>query len=116
MKRRDACLLIAGAPAALAADFTSNWPRKPDQIWLGPEYWANRLQDWRLREGRIECFQSGGDRNVYLLTHELSSRAEAFETRVKLGRLEGERLPDDRGYAGFRIGMRGPFNDYRDTA
>jgi phosphodiesterase/alkaline phosphatase D-like protein len=113
VKRRQACLLIAGAPA-LAADFASNWSSGSDQIWLGPEYWANRLQDWRLSKGRIECSFAGGDRNVFLLTHELSSRAEPFEIRVKLGPLED--APGGQGYAGFRIGMKGPFNDYRDTA
>lgn len=68
-----------------------------------------------MRNGRIECAVSGGDRNVYLLTHELSDRAEPFETRVRLGRLD-EMAASEPGYAGLRIGMRGPFNDYRDTA
>ena len=116
MKRRDACLLLASAPAALAADFASNWMRQSDQIWLGPEYWANRLQDWRLAGGRIECVAAGGDRNVFLLTHELSNRDQAFETRVKIGTLNAERQQTEPGYAGFRIGLRAPFNDYRDTA
>ncbi len=116
MKRRQACLLIAAAPAAAAADFASSWPPNADQVWLGPEYWANRLQDWRLRNGRIECTVSGGDRNIFLLTHELSSRAEAFETRVHFGRMEEDTTSQGEGFVGFRIGMRGPFNDYRDTA
>lgn len=115
MKRREACLLLAAAPAA-AADFVSSWPSSSDQIWLGPEYWANRLQDWRLRKGRIECASPGGDRNVFLLTHELSNRVQPFETRVKLGRLDDEAAQLGEGFAGFRIGMRGPFEDYRDTA
>jgi PhoD-like phosphatase. len=115
MKRRDACLLLAAAPA-VAANFTSNWPQGGDQTWLGPEYWANRLQEWRLRKGRIECVVAGGDRNVALLTHDLSARAAAFEMRVKLGRLEEDAAELKQGYAGFRAGMRGLFNDYRDSA
>lgn len=108
MKRRQACLLLASAPAA-AANFAT---APSEQTWLGPQYWANRLQDWRLSDGRIECAVAGGDRNVYLLTHELSKRLEPFEIRAKLGRLDqaGE------GFAGFRVGMRGLFDDYRDTA
>jgi alkaline phosphatase D len=112
MRRRDACFLLAAAPAA-AADFASNWPAAADQVWLGPEYWANRLQDWRVHDGRIECVTAGGDRNVFLLTHELAARAQPFETRVALGRLD---TSAGDGFAGFRIGMRGPFNDYRDSA
>src|SRR5437660_4438424 len=59
MRRRDACLLLAAAPAA-AADFVSKWPANAEQVWLGPEYWANRLQDWRVANGRIECVAAGG--------------------------------------------------------
>jgi alkaline phosphatase D len=114
MKRREACLILAATPA-VAADFVSNWQGGANQTWLGSQYWANRLQDWRLRDGRIECTTAGGDRNVALLTHELSSRAQPFETRVKLGYLEHPRAGEP-GYAGFRIGMRGPFDDHRDTA
>ena len=108
MRRRDALKVFLSTPA-LAADFGSSW--STDQTWLGPEYWANRLQDWRVAGGRIECVTGGGDRNVALLTHELSSRAQPFETRVKLGKIAGT-----QGYAGFRVGMKGPFHDYRDTA
>src|SRR4051794_28074915 len=98
MNRRDALTLFLSTPA-LAADFASSW--STDQIWLGPEYWANRLQDWRVANGRIECTTGGGDRNVALLTHELAARPQAFETRVKLGHLAGK-----DGYAGIRVGMK----------
>ena len=115
MRRRDACLLLAAAPAA-AADFASSFSSNSNQVWLGPAYWANRLQDWRLRNGRMECHTAGEDRNVFLLTHELSARAEPFETRVKIGELEENPGRPEQGWIGFRIGMRGPFHDYRDTA
>ena len=45
------------------------------RTWLAPAYWANRLQDWRLSGGRIECLQSAkddGGRTVSVLTRELS--------------------------------------------
>jgi hypothetical protein len=114
MKRREACLILAATPA-VAADFVSNWPGAADQVWLGPQYWANRLQDWLLRDGRIECTTAGGDRNVFLLTHALSTRPQPCETRVKLGYLQRPEAGEP-GFAGFRIGMNGPFDDYRDTA
>ncbi len=100
------------ATAAVTA-FQSAWAQQPDQVWLGPDYWANPLQDWRLRAGRIECHVSGGDRNVYLLTRELSSRAQKFEMRVRLGKLGDA---GGEGFAGFRVGIRGPFKEYRDSA
>ncbi|WP_370980924.1 hypothetical protein [Agaribacterium sp. ZY112] len=26
-----------------------------ERPWLGADFWANRLQDWQLNNGRIEC-------------------------------------------------------------
>ncbi len=116
MNRRQACILLAAAPAA-AVDFESRWPRGAARPWIGPEYWANPLQDWRLREGRIECFVPGGDRNVYLLTHEIGGQAGSFDMRVRLGRIASEtNQPGGEGFAGFRVGIRGRYNDYRDSA
>jgi hypothetical protein len=37
-------------------------------------------------------------------------------TRVKLGRLEEDTAPLQPGFAGFRLGIHGHFNDYRDSA
>jgi hypothetical protein len=72
------------------------------------------MQDWRLAEGRMECFVSGGDRNVYWLTHEISDASGAFTMSVRLGRMTGEELGE--GYVGFRTGIRGHFHDWRDNA
>ena len=37
--------------------FESDWHKNPkiQRTWIGPEFWANRLQDWQLRSGRLEC-------------------------------------------------------------
>jgi hypothetical protein len=26
--------------------FHSSWPESTQRYWIGPDYWANRLQDW----------------------------------------------------------------------
>jgi hypothetical protein len=64
----------------------------------------------------MECFVSGGDRNVYLLTHEIPAEPGSFEMRVRLGRLEDNAEAPGEGFAGFRVGIRGRYNDYRDSA
>src|SRR5579864_2823163 len=115
LSRRQFNRLLAASPAvalpipALAAGTT-------ERPWIGPQFWANPLQDWRLRDGRIECFVSGGDRNVYLLTHEVVREAGTLEMKVKLGRLEGSGGAGQVGFAGFRVGIHGRENDYRDSA
>ena len=85
------------------------------RVWLGPDYWANPLQDWRKAGDRIECHVAGGDRNVFWLVKEIAPKAD-FRMSVRLGELPGAGTSQRQGWAGFRIGMRGHFNDYRDTA
>ncbi|MBI4910830.1 MAG: alkaline phosphatase D family protein [Acidobacteria bacterium] len=102
------------AAAAYAADFHSNWSASIERPWLGPDYWSNPMQDWRVRNGRIECTQSGGERSVFLLTRELTAASGDLSMDVRLGRLD--RVPLDRGWVGFRFGIRGHFSDYRDSA
>jgi alkaline phosphatase D len=115
LSRRQFNRLLAASPAAalripaLAAGAT-------ERPWIGPQFWANPLQDWRLREGRMECFVSGGDRNVYLLTHEVVGAAGTLEMKVKVGRLAGSTGGAQAGFAGFRVGIHGRENDYRDSA
>ena len=41
------------APLVQAEDFESQWPESLERIWIGPEYWANRLQDWRISQGGL---------------------------------------------------------------
>ena len=42
-----------GDPLEFHAGFSSGIER----CWIGPDYWANRLQDWRLVDGRLECVE-----------------------------------------------------------
>jgi hypothetical protein len=73
------------------------------------------LQDWQLSNGRVECFVSGGYRNLFLLTHRLEKVIEPFEMSVQFGRLDPMDLLD-QGWIGFSLGIRGQFDDYRDDA
>lgn len=97
------------------AEFASHWGglHRP---WVGPEYWAGPLQDWRVANDRLECFVSGGNRLVFLTTHEVASPGRGFETRVRLGALDGNRPRTERGWVGLRIGIRGTLPDYRNAA
>ena len=109
-------LLLGASPWLGAAEFQSAWPTDADRAWAGPDYWANPMQDWHLRNGLLECHVAGGDRNVFLLTREISSRPGDLDVSVTLGRLAGDSGPLGEGFVGFRVGIRGAFADYRDSA
>ncbi|MEW4530454.1 alkaline phosphatase D family protein [Maioricimonas sp. JC845] len=98
--------------AAVADEFRSRWDDQYDRIWLGPEYWANPMEDWRLEDGRIECTRPAAGRSVHLLTHQLGQQQGDLETSVLVGRMDGD---DERGAAGFEIGIRSELGDYRSS-
>ncbi len=99
-----------------STSFTSHWDEGVERAWIGADYWSNPLQDWRVRDGRIENFGPGGDRNVFLLTREVGDQSGTLAMKVRLGRLDKEPAQLEEGWAGFRIGIRGSFDDYRDSA
>lgn len=81
-----------------------------DRIWVGPELWANPMEDWRVHDGRLECTSGGPNRNVHCLTGAVGKRFGEVKLSVRLGLIDGG---DGRGSAGFRIGIQDEIDDYR---
>jgi hypothetical protein len=55
------------------------------------------MQDWRVRNGRLECFVAGGDRHVYLLICTLRWPRNSFRLPVFREGVCTVRLLDERG-------------------
>ncbi|MFT7617956.1 MAG: alkaline phosphatase D [Planctomycetota bacterium] len=74
--------------------------------WLGSDYWGNRLQDWQLREGRIECTDrlARPRRTVHHLTRKMTETEGDFEVSVELGSVNPTRELEGDSAAGFLIG------------
>lgn len=81
--------------------------------WIGPEIWANPMEDWELDNGKARNTHSGGDRELVPLTVEVVEAAGDFEIAATF---EPEGKPLASGFIGFQLGLRGEFNDYRDSA
>ena len=98
-------LLVATLPMAQAdaTPFRSAWHPEIERTWIGPEFWANRLQDWRIANGRLECTTPGPGRNVGLLTRRIGPKASSCSISVRCGRIGGA----GPGWAGFRVGAKG---------
>ena len=109
------CLSILGQSCSSASadevDFRSNWKGSANRTWVGSNFWANPLQDWRVQDGRLECVTSGPNRNVQLLTYQLTPKSQAAIS-VRLTR------PSEGfdGWVGFRFASHGLFDDYRHAA
>ncbi|MBA7513295.1 hypothetical protein ES705_05310 [subsurface metagenome] len=97
-------------------EFNHQWPDNINRTWLGPDFWANRLQDWEINDGRINCLVSDRNRNVNLLTCRLSENDGDFSVSVVTGLINPESKSSDNNWIGMRIGAKGEFDDYRDDA
>jgi len=115
-----AVALCAVQQIAAADAFNADWSKTADRVWVGPEFWANRLHDWQIRGGRLECLADSARlpmRTLHLLTHRLIGRDGEFEISVRTGVIADD-LPtiNARSAAGFLIGAGGVRMDYRAAA
>ncbi len=103
----------AGAAEPVGSAYAEDWDDIPDRPWPGRAWYANRLQDWRVRDGRLECVSSAANvrgRSARLLTHDL---ARGF--RVRLAPVDAGPLAED-ALAGLLIGAGEEGDDPRRAA
>ncbi|MGE9267135.1 MAG: alkaline phosphatase D family protein [Verrucomicrobiales bacterium] len=104
------------AKAASAEGKTSRldrWHLTPDRVFLGGEFWANPMEDWKLAGGWATCQTSAAKRNLHSLTHQITKNAGTLEMSVRL------RLPENAGpktSGGFRIGVRSELDEVKSNA
>lgn len=101
------------------ARFNSPWKTSVDRVWLGPEYYANRLQDWRLQGGRLECVEGAPNfpvRTVHLLPAAFGAGTGTMEMEVRSGPIQSSGPMQEGAFRGFLIGVGGPHVDYRLSA
>ncbi len=113
-----ACGPLAIEPAVQAENYASVWHDTPDRTWVHESTWANRLQDWRVVDGGLECVEARprfGMRTLQLLSHRLGhlGREGSFRTRVIVDASDGDRAGSA---AGFLVGAGGAHVDPRLTS
>lgn len=117
-------LLLSTIPPQQAVPQSSPPPRIQDQsterIWIGPQFWANRLQDWRLHEGRFECVEQAARfplRTLMMLDQEVVAGDGSLHLEMTTGAMDDVASDQAaRGFRGFLIGAGGSHVDYRISA
>ncbi len=112
--RRDFVKTLGAAAAAglaraqnSAYSFESRW--KGSRIWIGPEYWANPLQNWRVDDGEVVAKAAPG-RTLHLLTHQAADAEGELRTEVTVRVVSGAA---GETWAGFVVGIRGGLPGYQ---
>lgn len=120
----SACRVVAVDPP-LGDGYRSRFEGLPERTWVGPEFWANRLQDWRIGRRRVECVEAGAGaalRTLHLVTHRTlfqkggAERDGSYRATVRLGALEPELPLGADAWAGFLVGAGGEHVDHRLSA
>ncbi|MEM9381054.1 MAG: hypothetical protein AAGB93_13970, partial [Planctomycetota bacterium] len=111
------CSVLGVEPASPTTVFASDWAERKDRRWVGERHWANRLQDWRLVDGGVECLEARprfGLRTLHLLTYWLGAEGEgSFRSVVRIEAPSGDRAGSA---AGFLFGAGGEHVDHRISA
>lgn len=91
-----------------------SWDQVADRTWAGEHFWANRLQDWEVKDGRLVCIQSSSKkpmRTVHLVSSRLSNKGN-FKMSVTTGSTMVNANLNETAASGFLIGA-GASIDYR---
>lgn len=111
LKGAAATVGVIAASSALPLQ-SANAAPPAEEWWLGPDLWANRLQDWCMRADRITCVSPPGKRRVRtvaLLTKSLNGSACQLTARTGTD-VAGA------GFSGFLIGTGEAGTDHRRAA
>ena len=87
-----------------------------NRVWIGPEYYANRLMDWRLQDGRIECIEGRSAkpmRTLHSLTQALGEESGNLVMSVQTGPIAPADTFHQNTWSGFLIGAGGSHVDWR---
>ena len=96
-----------------AGTVVGKWSTTHDRVFLGGEFWANPMENWVIADGAAECQSTGGNRNVHLITHQITNLDGSFEMSVDIEEVEAAKTGSG---AGFRIGIRSEINEYRSNS
>lgn len=85
--------------------FIKSWSNLNERVWIGSEFWSNRLQDWKVQNNRLECVANSPQllmRTTHLINCRLGIEEGTFTAKVNMGALQLS-MNDDAA-CGFLIG------------
>lgn len=81
---------------------------------MGPGLWANRLQDWKVEDGKLVCINTKPMRTVHLTSYSLGTHEGTISSSVKISNKGMDRYDPDSS-AGILLGA-GSGLDFRSAS
>ncbi len=114
---------LGGCQGSRATDLDLHWEEVPDRPWPGPDLWANRLQDWEVRDGKLRALSSLPMRTAHILTRRGAPNDGEILVTLRMGlsstsegSREGQESEVLAAAGGFLVGAGGADLDYRRAA
>ena len=79
-----------------------------DRRWIGEDFWAVPLEEWRINNGRIEFTGEGQQATCTVLPYVIGSNEKFFSINLEMGLLDPGM---NEGSSGLVIGSRAPEDD-----
>ena len=99
-----------------ADDFKLVLPPEINRLWPGPDFFASNFEDWKIKDGSLQCLTPAVNRYVFFLTQEIEGQTgqfqAGFEAKVNLA----PSRPRLKNYIGLRLGIKGRDRDYKEAA
>tara|TARA_B110000037_G_scaffold223172_1_gene303230 strand:+ start:10302 stop:12884 length:2583 start_codon:yes stop_codon:yes gene_type:complete len=110
-------LLVISSCTGESVERNYDWTHVVNRAWAGENFWANRLQDWEVADGKLVCTESSVKkpmRTLHSVTSRLTNKG-AFKMSVQTGTTTSNKKFSKETASGFLIGA-GASIDYRAAA
>jgi hypothetical protein len=94
-------LLVCFSCTSSDQGVTYDFEKIPERIWIGEDFWAVPMEDWQVKNGRIETVSKMQNALVSLLPYVLTAGDKPFRVSVKMGLLQSS---GNHGAAGLTVG------------
>lgn len=85
--------------------FEKSWSTIDERVWVGSEFWSNRLQDWKIQNNRLECIANNPKllmRTTHIINYRLGHENGIFFAQVDGGAIQSSQNED--AAFGFLVG------------
>jgi hypothetical protein len=94
--------ICTGCQYLESSKFEANFDDLNDRIWIGEDFWSIPLEDWKVKDGRLECVGDRPNMRVNIISRKLAEKGD-LEININLGLLSDDEAP---GSAGFALGLK----------
>lgn len=74
-----------------------------NRVWIGEDFWSVPLEDWQVKNERVECLSGIQNATLTVLPYSLTGKKSSFDVSIRMGLLEKGGAP---GSSGLTIGAK----------